>query len=85
MAGTAFLRVANPHKQHSNMATLPSSAKSPIGKAKSDKVLMSVILKYTSVTAMHCARVSLFSYGEFTTNSNKNIQFGIFVLWKTTK
>ena len=24
--------------------------------------------------AMHCARVLLFSYGKFTTNSNKNIQ-----------
>ena len=57
-----------------------------IDKAKSDKVLMAIILKYMSVRIMHCARVLLFSYGKFhTTNNNKNIQFGIFVLWKTTK
>ena len=37
-----------------------------------------------SVRVMHCARVLLFmfSYGKFTTNSNKNIQFGIFALWR---
>ena len=34
---------------------------------------------------MHYARVLLFSYGKFTTNSNKNMQFGVFALWKTTK
>ena len=35
---------------------------------------------------MHSARVLLFHTdpsGKFTTNSNKNIQFGIFALWKT--
>ena len=26
---------------------------------------------------MHCARVLLFPYGKFTTNSNRNIQLGI--------
>ena len=36
-----------------------------------------------SVRVIHCARV-LFPYGsmrKFTTNSNKNIQFGMFALW----
>ena len=35
--------------------------------------------------AMHALCVLLFSYGKFTTNSNKNIQFSIFALCKTTK
>ena len=34
---------------------------------------------------VHCARVLMFSYGKFTTNSNKNMQFGVVALWKTTK
>ena len=39
------------------------------------------------IKVMHSARVLLFHTdpsGKFTTNSNKNIQFGIFALWKTT-
>ena len=42
-------------------------------------------LIYEVQLTMQRNRACTDSYGEFTTNSNKNIQFGIFALWKTTK
>ena len=55
------------------------------GHAWSCMVMHGHAWSWMSVRIMHCAR-ALFSYGTFTTNGNKNIQFdGINALWKTTK
>ena len=45
--------------------------------------MASFLKEWVSVSCIVC--ILSFSYGKFTTNSNKDIQFGIFTLWKTTK